>query len=58
MSCTCDPLQVVMTGVIPHTVPPPWQIGDALLILPFAVLVGGHLLGPLVLNPHLMKFQF
>ena len=47
-----------MTGVIPHTVPPVWQICDALLILPFAVVVGGHLLGPLVLNPNLMKFSF
>ena len=47
-----------MTGVIPHTVPPAWQICDASLILSFALLVGGHLLAPLVLNPVAMFFEY
>lgn len=39
---------VVMTGVIPHTVPPHWQINEPVFIVPISFLVGGHLLAPLV----------
>lgn len=51
-------LQVVMTGIIPDTVPPAVQINDALLMLPFSLLVGLHLLCPLVLNPTCMLLRF
>ena len=45
---------VVMTGAIPHTVPPHWQINDPVFIVPLGFLVGGHLLAPLVSlsSPH------
>ena len=39
---------VVMTGVIPHMVPPHWQINEPVFIVPISFLVGGHLLAPLV----------
>jgi hypothetical protein len=39
---------VVMTGVIPHTVPPDWRIRDAILMWPLSALIAGHLLAPLV----------
>lgn len=39
---------VVMTGLIPHTVPPHWQINEPVFIVPISFLVGGHLLAPLV----------
>lgn len=42
---------VVMTGVIPHAVPPHWQINDPVFIVPLGFLVGGHLLAPLVSLP-------
>ena len=41
-------MTVVMTGIIPHTVPPEWRINDAIFIVPISFLVGGHLLAPLV----------
>lgn len=41
-------MMVVMTGVVPHTVPSAWQIKDAILMCPLAFLIGGHLLAPLV----------
>ena len=44
-------MMVVMTGVIPHTVPTVWRINDAILMCPLAFLVGGHLLAPLVGDP-------
>ena len=37
---------VVMTGVMPHTVPLHWQINDPVFIVPLSFLVGGHLLAP------------
>lgn len=58
ITCPCNTLQVVMTGVIPNTVPPAWQICDASLYLSFALLVGGHLLAPLVLNPIAMLVEY
>ena len=42
---------VVMTGVIPHAVPPQWQINDPVFIVPLGFLVSGHLLAPLVSLP-------
>lgn len=39
---------VVMTGIIPHTVPLHWRINDVIFIVPISFLVGGHLLAPLV----------
>ena len=41
---------VVMTGVIPHTVSPHWQINEPVFIVPISFLVGGHLLAPLVIH--------
>jgi hypothetical protein len=47
-----------MTGVIPGIIPKGYEINDPLLILPFALLVGGHLAAPLVLSPSVMLFRF
>ncbi len=44
-------MTIMMTGVIPHTVPPEWRINDAIFIVPISFLVGGHLLAPLVGHP-------
>jgi hypothetical protein len=41
-------MMVVLTGVIPHTVPPAWQISDPILMMPLAFNIAGHLLAPLV----------
>lgn len=52
-------MMVVMTGVVPHTVPPAWQIRDAILMTPLAFLIGGHLLAPLVCSAeHTVGPQF
>ncbi len=48
-------MMVVMTGVIPHTLPPAWRINDAILMCPLAFLIGGHLLAPLVGDPPLLN---
>lgn len=47
-----------MTGVIPGIIPNGSEINDPLLILPFALLVGGHLAAPMVLNHPVMLFRF
>lgn len=48
---------VVLSGVV-HQVPPDWRIVDAVAIVPAAVMLGGHLLLPIVLNPALMTFTW
>ncbi|KAL3134748.1 hypothetical protein ABBQ32_007743 [Trebouxia sp. C0010 RCD-2024] len=39
-------------------VPAPYGITNLWAIIPLALVVGGHLLAPIVLNPFLMRFKF
>ena len=39
-------------------VPSPWAIKGVLSIIPMVIIIGGHLLAPVFLNPFLKRFKF